>query len=311
MLGCAWLICAAAVSAAKVENTTPSTFDFALIGDAPYNGWEEVAFDNMRMEINKADLAFVVHDGDFKNGASECSDELYQRRLATFNSFAHPFIYLFGDNDWMDCERWFSGGYDSIERLARLRQVFTQGDTSLGKRTLRLERQSAQRGYELFRENVRWSYGGVQFVGLHIIGGSNNLRSGRKAYKEFSQRNAANLAWVEQSFALAKKQNARAVMIIMQANPRFEWSPQRRKGYNDFLDQLQQETIEFGKPVVLVHGDTHHFHINKPMKDPKTGKTVENFTRLETFGSPFVRWVKATVDPRNPDVFTFTPMNGG
>lgn len=280
------------------------------MGDVPYNSWEALILDNMMQEINNTKLAFVVHNGDFKSGMSECSDALYESRRATFNSFAHPFIYLFGDNDWMDCQRWLDGGYDPLERLARLRKMFASGDTSLGKRTLRLERQSAQRGYELYRENVRWSYGGVQFVGLHIIGGNNNLRKGRTAYKEFSQRNAANLAWLKQSFAQAKKQNARAVMIIIQANPWFESSRAKRKGYNDFLDLLEQQTIAFGKPVVLVHGDTHFFRIDKPMKHSKTGKTVENFTRLETYGSPFVRWVKATVDPRNPDVFTFESMNG-
>lgn len=280
------------------------------MGDAPYNSWEALILDNMMQEINNTKLAFVVHNGDFKSGMSECSDELYESRLATFNSFAHPLIYLFGDNDWMDCQRWLDGGYDPLERLAQLRKMFASGDTSLGQRTLRLERQSAQPGYELYRENVRWSYGGVQFVGLHIIGGNNNLRKGRTAYKEFSQRNAANLAWLKQSFAQAKKQNARAVMIIIQANPWFESSRARRKGYNDFLDLLEQQTIAFGKPVVLVHGDTHNFRIDKPMRHSKTGKTVENFTRLETYGSPFVRWVKATVDPRNPDVFTFKSMSG-
>jgi hypothetical protein len=32
-----------------------------------------------------------------------------------------------------------------------------------------------------------------------------------------------------------------------------------------------------------------------------------NLTRLETYGSPFVGWVKVTVDPERPDVFTFEP----
>jgi hypothetical protein len=30
-------------------------------------------------------------------------------------------------------------------------------------------------------------------------------------------------------------------------------------------------------------------------------------TRLETFGSPFLGWVKVTIDPTNPDVFKLDP----
>jgi hypothetical protein len=32
---------------------------------------------------------------------------------------------------------------------------------------------------------------------------------------------------------------------------------------------------------------------------------IENFTRLETFGSPFHHWVEAAVDVNDPNVFVF------
>jgi hypothetical protein len=32
-----------------------------------------------------------------------------------------------------------------------------------------------------------------------------------------------------------------------------------------------------------------------------------NFTRVETFGSPDVHWVRTSVDARDPEVFTFQP----
>jgi len=35
---------------------------------------------------------------------------------------------------------------------------------------------------------------------------------------------------------------------------------------------------------------------------------VPNLTRLETFGSPNVHWVKVTVDPRSRNLFRFEPM---
>ena len=40
-------------------------FEFALIGDMPYDARQEKEFANVMREIDAAELAFVVHDGDF------------------------------------------------------------------------------------------------------------------------------------------------------------------------------------------------------------------------------------------------------
>jgi hypothetical protein len=61
---------------------------------------------------------------------------------------------------------------------------------------------------------------------------------------------------------------------------------------------------------VLVHGDSHYFRVDKPLLD-RNGNRIEWFTRLETPGdnaqsaSNDVQWVKATVSPHNPSVFSF------
>jgi hypothetical protein len=34
---------------------------------------------------------------------------------------------------------------------------------------------------------------------------------------------------------------------------------------------------------------------------------IEHFTRVETFGSPNVHWIRVSVDPSDPQVFTFKP----
>ncbi len=72
---------------------------------------------------------------------------------------------------------------------------------------------------------------------------------------------------------------------------------------------MQRRTIQFGKPVVLVNGDHHYFTIDKPLKGTKSKRLIETFTRVETFGSTEGNhWVKATIDPKDPNVFTFRPM---
>ncbi len=55
-----------------------------------------------------------------------------------------------------------------------------------------------------------------------------------------------------------------------------------------------------------MHGDTHFFKLDKPLI--KQSDLIENFTRLETFGSPNVHWVRVTVDPNAREVFTVHPM---
>ena len=61
-------------------------------------------------------------------------------------------------NESTDCAR---DGKDPIERLAKLPDVFTQRNASLGQRTMQLDRQSAEGVYVKYREHVRWTMGDV------------------------------------------------------------------------------------------------------------------------------------------------------
>jgi hypothetical protein len=79
----------------------------------------------------------------------------------------------------------------------------------------------------------------------------------------------------------------------------------RTTGFDELLAAMEKETLAFGKPVVYVHGDTHNFRVDKPLVGAKSGRIVENFTRVETFGFPDTHWVRAIVDPADPQVFSF------
>ncbi|HSF07154.1 MAG TPA: hypothetical protein VLG10_15330 [Methylomirabilota bacterium] len=309
--------------------------EFALIGDVPYNARHEKEFANVMKRLNEADLAFVVHNGDFwwdgaawtekAGGFPPCSDEVFQDRLGLAQSSRHPFIFVPGDNEWADCHRAKPRTYDPFERLTKLRQMFFAGDQSLGRRTIRLTRQSEDTRYAKFRENVRWIYGNVLFVTLHVIGSNNNLGRTPEMDAEYSERTAANLAWMRQAFDLAMRDANRAIMIIAQANPRFEtsWPPdmqqrymlaglgfkspetRRATGFDEFLAALEKETVAFGKPVFYVHGDSHLFRVDKPLVGSRSRRIIENFTRVETFGYPYTHWVRGIIDPRDPKVFSF------
>jgi hypothetical protein len=286
------------------QGTTPSRFEVALIGDLPYTPQEETQFPNLIADINRSKAAFVIHDGDIKGGGAPCTNELLLSRRTLYQTFRLPFVLVPGDNEWTDCHR---TGSDPIEQLNQVRKVFFGTEFSLGQTVLKLDRQSSDPKFAAYRENVRWIYGPVLFVGLHIVGSNNNLGRTLEMDKEFQARSKANLAWLQSSFAIAKTKNLSGIMLVIQANPGFDLPLEKRTGFNTFLDALRPEVTQFGKPVALVHGDSHYFRLDKPLMDARD-RRVMNFTRVETFGTPDVHWVKAIIEPSDPNLFRFEPV---
>jgi hypothetical protein len=281
-------------------------FEFALIGDVPYDDIQITNyFPNLIEELNRAPLAFVVHDGDIKAGHTPCTDAVFERVFIQFQTIQHPLVYIFGDNEWRDCGKVQTNAFEPLERLEKLRAMFAAGHESLGQKKLVLARQSDSREYAAYRENVRWLMGGVLFAGLNVPGDDNYFDS-----PEYAKRNAANLAWLKESFALAKEQALSAVLVVIQANPHFDLAATNRlrRGFNEFIQALEMEAITFRKPVVLVHGDSHYFRIDQPLMGSRSRRRVENFTRVETFGNPDVHWIEVLVDVRDPNVFRFVPQ---
>lgn len=279
------------------------SIQFALIGDTPYGEQQaKVSFPNLIEELNAAPLAFVVHDGDIKAGAAPCTDESFLKVLAEFQTIRHPLVYTFGDNEWTDCEHCQTNAFAPMERLQKLRDLFTAGERSLGGRPMPLLRQSQDPRFAAFRENVRWTTGEVVFAMVNVPGDDNNVDE-----PEFAWRNAANIAWIRDAFAVATLNRARAIMLIMQADPHFDLAATNvlRRGFNEMLGVIEDETMAFAKPVVLVHGDSHYFRIDQPLKSSVSHRRIENFTRVETFGNPDVHWVRVTIDPDDPNIFRF------
>jgi hypothetical protein len=288
------LACALLVAACAAPPRSPEAFAFGVMGDTPYNDGEEKEFVGMIGRVNTEALAFVVHVGDIKNGVTPCSDALYARRKAQFDASRHPFIYTPGDNEWTDC-RWGHAPYaDPIERLARLRQEFFDSPTSLGARRIDTAVQ------ESYPENRRWTHANVVFVTLNVPGSNNNVGYDSANNAEAHARDEANRRWLLAAVDQALADGARALVVLIQANP---WRTDKRaKAYAPFLTSLEDAARRFARPVLFVHGDTHTFQVDAPLTD-SAGRPVVNVTRLETYGSPFVGWVKVTVDPADPQPF--------
>ncbi|WP_051962036.1 metallophosphoesterase [Methylobacter sp. BBA5.1] len=287
-------------------------FEFALIGDVPYKEADYWKVDNVIAEINaNKQLKWVLHAGDIKNGSTLCSDEIFEDRLQRFQSFKIPFILTPGDNEWTDCHRPNNGSYQPLERLNRLRELFypVPGET-LGQKTMTVETQADDPNYYEFVENTRWMEQHVMFAAVHIVGSNNALAnfSGRTPAddSEVARRIDATRAWIKETFAKAKAEDVRGVLLLFQANPGFELAKgsNERKGFEEILADLEQESVEFKKPVIFAHGDSHYVRIDKPMKGGISNRRIENATRVETFGADDVHWLRVVVDPNSPEVFS-------
>lgn len=317
-------------------------YSIGLWGDVPYSDLQALTgVPNLIADMNSQHLAFSVHNGDLKAGTgtpgsvtpTTCDDALYVQALNFFNALRAPAMFTPGDNDWTDCDSESNGGFNSLERLDHERQIFFSTPFSLGQRQKRQEMQTAPLclgfggSHVPCVENRRWTVGNVVYVTLNVQGSCNNLCNNNPDPVEYAARNAANIAWLNESFDRAESASADGIMIISQANP--VWNvpdaggprrdpltliaigvPPALDGYKDFLIALRTRVIGFRKPVAYVHGDSHYMRIDKPFLDAQ-GRRLENFTRVETFGDNAangnndVNWIKVNVDPRSREVFSY------
>lgn len=306
-----------------------------LWGDLPYSPVQAtVGVPNLIADMNAHNLKFSVHDGDLKAGGSVCSDSVYTQSLSYFNALKAPAMFTPGDNDWTDCDRPSAGAYNSRERLDFERALFFSTPYSMGQKRMKQEVQQGAlclgfSGFVQCVENRRWTVRGVTYVTLNIPGSCNNLCDTAPDAAEYTARNAANLRWLQETFAYAKERGSAAVMLVSQANPGWDLSDPTRAplrnpktlaqtdgqpdGFVQFLTALRSEVTAFRKPVAYVHGDSHYYRVDKPFLDA-SGRRLENFTRIETFGNNpqngtnDVNWTKVKVDPRSRDVFSFEAM---
>ena len=341
------------------------SYAIGLWGDLPYSDVQAAGIPKLLADMNSQHLAFTVHDGDLKqgNGVPICSDALYSSALANFNSLHSPAMFTPGDNDWTDCDRPNNGAFNSLERLDHERALFFSTHYSLGMHRLRQAVQTdiyttpckgfgtginptpnAPGGIDTATyttvgcvENRRWTYRGVTYATLNIQGSCDNRCGDHFDTTEAEYRSAAVIAWMRETFQVAKDRDSAAVMFISQADPGFSARPVESEpardaktlvcattgtgactastpdGFQAFLTALREEVIKFGKPVAYVHGDTHYFRIDKPFLD-SAGARLENFTRIETFGDNApngtndVNWVKVIVNPDSREVFSVQPQ---
>jgi len=291
---------------ADATSLAPTTF--ALIGDTPYNPLEERLLARVLDDID-GEVEFVIHVGDLKSGWEPCSDALLSARHDALAASRHPLVYLPGDNEWLDCARKSAGGFDPMDRLELLRDLFyRRPGPPTAPPGLQRQRDTA---FD-FPENQRWRAGSAIFTTLNLPGSNNGADDDPSLQPRHASRAAANEAWLRACFAIADAEHLPAVVIAIHADPGFEhdhrssWLPgaaRSRDGYHDFRQLLRELVTSSAAQVLLLHGDSHQFRADQPMHDAR-GRQVRNFHRVECFGSPFASaWVRVSIDPRRDPPF--------
>ena len=323
-----------AISGNHAQAGLATKFSIALIGDMPYDAKGVTQTPNVISAINSAKVDFSLFDGDTMSGKGDkCTNEAYTRiKTDFFDKFTKPIFYSIGDNEWTDCDRAVKGDYNPNERLALVRSTYFQRADgtyiSLGGPSSRIIVSHDSKYPEL----QRFSYKGITFVILHVPGSANNAAVATPAFKtyndkatdgddvEYKARDAANVAWLNKSFDAATAEGSIGVIVVVQANMDWEGylrdaaSPNNENtaAFAAVKQALLTNTIKFKKPVLLQNGDEHWYQVDMPMNETAgklvekdKGSLVENFTRVQTFGSGFNHWVELIIDPRAENLWTF------
>ena len=283
-------------------------FTIVALGDMPYTLPADYGrFENLIRGINAAKPSFSVHVGDIKSGSTLCNEAIFRKVYDYFQTFAQPLIYTPGDNEWTDCGRLKAGSYDPEERLAAVRKLFFADHNSFGQSKLPLTSQALNPAFAAYVENNRWALHNVAFATVHLVGSNNNFvpNDAKGQNREFYERMRANVAWLDEVFAEATAQHRLGVVLFTQAdmfNPAKD--AKDADGFTEILAALQQHAIAFGRPVLLVNGDSHRLILDKPFFNPAFPlRCLQNFTRLQVPGEADVQAVRITITPRDPALF--------
>ena len=328
-----WIVVVLLVLAASVLTRGSAAgdgdFTFAVLGDMPYNAAQEATIrTTLAPALGRAGLPFVIHLGDFKAGDESCTDEIIAtRRNEIYGLLPGRVFYTPGDNEWTDCDRVdeVASPKPELERLDHLRNVFYPAPLNLAGTW----DYTTQDGYP---ENASWTRDGLVFATIHLVSTNNGryeiipldaegnplLGEAAKAYVKTAldrvdARDAANARWLEATFARAARIGARAVIVATQADvtkkkkyPPCSSDP-TEKNCDAFVKtraKLTELAAEFGEPVLLIHGDTNPYCLDKKFggdQAPKLwrlnalGDFTEADATLVTVGGPGA-WQAFTVN---------------
>ena len=312
-------------------------YTLAVIGDTPYGRVKLAEFPSLIAKINAdADVRLVTHLGDIKAGKNApCTDDYFTMIRDFFATFADPLVYTPGDNEWTDCHVAIknNGLYTPTERLQKVRSLFfpVPGRT-MGQETMDVVTEARDPANSVYVENTMFRKARVVFGVLNITGSNNDLASWGTPLPadaanypsqsaEYAARAQANAAWLDKVFATGEKTNAVGVVLAFQADM---WDPAEPTlgGFDALVQQIGTRAASFGRPVLLLEGDSHKFKVDNPYSTASTLHVLHastpvatNVTRIVVEGSDAGRteYLRLRIDPRKNAASLFSwervPLN--
>ncbi|WP_020398543.1 hypothetical protein [Kordiimonas gwangyangensis] len=276
--------------AATIAAPALADVDFVAFGDMPYTKDQVTMMKKLAHDPRLDGAEFSIFYGDTKSGGTRCTfEELSGNKKLIEDMVDVPLFFTPGDNDWTDCDR---KGDDELKILDQVLMplYFAKDMRPEADPRSKPEWNITRQGGQL--ENARWSAGGVTFATFHIIAtgnGRDEIKIGDKAmnYARVDARDAANLTWLAESFRAANEAGSEAFVLAMHTDPtkvpgglpvcdqtvHTDCDP-----YKPFLDALAEKAAAFGKPVLVIHGDT------SPYCEQKEFLGVPNMQRLNGTG---------------------------
>jgi hypothetical protein len=317
----------------------------AVFGDWPYNS---ILLNSAHLLLDSVNsdprVRLALHIGDIHSGSQPCTGAglsplpagsvpgYNQSIFEVFEQFRDPFVYTPGDNEWTDCHKTkeLSSGAP-LNELAAVRGLFfaNPGQTlGLRKKRVLTQAEHFSRVYPSdaqYVENVMWEESRVVFVTVNMPGSNNDGLKWTAPFtdetartREAAQRTGAAIRWLQAAFARAMEDDARAVLIGLQADM---WDPAQIAtggdglgNYSLFVHELANLSNHFRRPVLLINGDSHVFGSDRPLADPASptglihgAPAVPNLTRITVQGSTSApaEWLRLTIDPHAPGVFSW------
>ncbi len=226
----------------------------------------------------------------------------------------------------------YAGG-NPVDNLALVRSIFfPKAGGTLGSGRLKVLSQAqvdnkAHPTDSQYVENVMWQRAGVLIVSVNVPGGSNNdadpwygaPTASPQQTTEAANRTGAAVRWLDRAFAKARKMHARSVTVMTQADM---WDLDGKDAshlanYEPIVSSLATHTKGFGKPVLLLNGDSHVYRSDNPLQQASscTGDEgvcsyddwnshpsydVPNFHRIVVHGSTIpLEYLRLTANAKN------------
>jgi len=294
LAGALFLASADAAAAAR-----PAPFSFGVIAKPVDSASEDADLREALAQSDADDLAFVVASG-VKAANAPCTDTVFRQRYDLLRHAKNGLVVSLAASDWALCTQ--DQHSIAFDRINRLRDLFFNGDFSLGDSKIIVDRQSVIPEFHSYAENMRWRIHDVAFATLDLPSNDNNYIDAAGRNSEYEDRHIANADWLKRVFITARLGRLDGIVLFCDGDPMIRGSRSlfsssgARRGFVLIRRQILAEAARFHGRILIVHNDDAAGHASE-------GKGIIWHGNIGTLHVD-APWQKITVDAAQPKLFS-------